>query len=71
MKNFFKQRHNRLFYITATSQLLVVIQMVLALFGYGDLITEMLKDKILATVDAVLVLCGTLGVFVDHKNKDE
>lgn len=56
---------NKLFWVTFIPSLLVLIQVVLALFGISVDFAE-LQGKLLAVVDAVFVLLSILGVVVDH-----
>jgi phi LC3 family holin len=65
MIEFFRKRHNGTFYVTAISQLIVVIQLLLAIFGYDQVITDLLKIKVLSFVDGVIVLLGMFGVIND------
>lgn len=65
MKEFFKKRRNKTFYLTLISQILVAAQAVLTLFGKGYLLDTVLQNKILAAADAVLVVLATLGVVND------
>lgn len=65
MKELFKKRRNKTFYLTLISQILVAAQAVLMLFGKGYLLDAVLQNKILAAADAVLVVLATLGVVND------
>lgn len=65
IKQFFSKRRNKTFYMTATAQVLVVAQTVLAAVGHGDLLTDILQNRILAVVDAVLALLAMFGVVND------
>lgn len=65
MKEFFKKRRNKTFYLTLISQILVAAQAVLMLFGKGYMLDTVLQNKILAAADAVLVVLATLGVVND------
>lgn len=76
MKEFFKKRRNKTFYLTLISQILVAVQAVLVLFGKGYLLDTVLQNKILAAANAVLVVLATLGVVNDpttpgFKDKEE
>lgn len=71
IKDFFKVRRNKAFYITTIAQLLIVIQVVLAAFGYQDIITEALKDKVLGVANAILSILALFGVVIDPTNKEE
>lgn len=62
MLNYLKKRNNSIFYLTAASQVLVAIQLVFAVFGYDSLLDAVMQNKILAAVDAVLIVLGTFGV---------
>lgn len=63
--NGLKQRNNPMFYVTATSQLLLAIQIILAIFGRQELLDQALQHKILAAVEAVITFLGTVGVFTN------
>jgi phi LC3 family holin len=65
---FFKQRHNKTFYLTSVSQLLIVIQTVLSVLGYDIIITEVVKHNILTIADAVLSILALYGVVIDPTN---
>lgn len=65
MKEFFKKRRNKTFYLMLISQILVAAQAVLVLFGKGHLLDTVLQNKILAAADAVLIVLATLGVVID------
>lgn len=76
MKEFFKKRRNKTFYLTLISQILVAVQAVLVLFGKGYLLDTVLQNKILAAANSVLVVLATLGVVNDpttpgFKDKEE
>lgn len=76
MKEFFKKRRNKTFYLTLISQILVAVQAVFVLFGKGYLLDTVLQNKILAAANAVLVVLATLGVVNDpttpgFKDKEE
>lgn len=76
MKEFFKKRRNKTFYLTLISQILVAVQAVLVLFGKGYLLDTVLQNKILVAANAVLVVLATLGVVNDpttpgFKDKEE
>lgn len=58
-----KHFDNPMFWITVTSQLLVVIQFVLAIFGKEELLDTTLQNKILQAVNVIVAFLGTIGVF--------
>lgn len=74
LKDFFKKRRNKTFYITALAQLLIAIQLVLVLFGYDDILNEAMQNKILSAANAILIFLGTLGIVkntADHSEDEE
>lgn len=67
MKQFFAKRHNKMFYTTLVAQILIAVQLILAVFGYEELLSAALQNKIIAAVNAVLVVLATFGVVNDPK----
>jgi phi LC3 family holin len=65
MRKFFSKRRNKTFYMTALAQVLVVAQAVMAALGHGDILTELLQNRILAVADAVLMLLAMFGLVND------
>lgn len=66
MKKFFgelKRYDNPMFWITGISQLLIVIQVVLAIFGKETLLDQALQNKIMQAVNVIIAFLGTIGVF--------
>lgn len=63
MVKFFAQRNNPTFWVTSVSQLLLAIQIILAIFGQQALLTQVLENKILDVVEAIITVLGTIGVF--------
>lgn len=62
MWTFFKKRRNKTFYITALAQVLVTAQLILTIFGYGELITLAMQNNILAAANALTGLLALFGV---------
>lgn len=60
-----KQRSNPMFYITLVSQILVIVQLVLASLGYASALTDAVQHKIMAIVDGFVAILATMGVFID------
>lgn len=58
-----KRYDNPMFWITSISQLLVVIQFILSIFGKEYLLDQSLQSKILQAVNLVVAFLGTMGVF--------
>lgn len=56
---------NKNFWITLIPAVLLLIQLVAALFGFQLDLTE-LSGKLLAIVDAVFVILAILGIVTDH-----
>lgn len=65
---YFKKRRNKTFYLTVTSQFVIVLQLFFVMIGQGDLVTAALQHNIIAFVDGLLLLLGTLGVVNDPTN---
>jgi uncharacterized membrane protein len=65
IKAYFSKRRNKTFYLTAASQIIVIVQMFLMLIGKGHLVTETLKHDILLFVYAFLVLLAGFGLIND------
>jgi uncharacterized membrane protein len=60
-----KKRNNGIFWVTSVSQLLLAIQLVLAIFGQQELLNQALQHNILAAVEGIITLLGTIGVFIN------
>lgn len=58
-----KRFDNPMFWISGVSQLLIVIQICLAVFGKDQLLTQVLQNKIMDAVEAVVAFLSTIGVF--------
>lgn len=59
---------NKVFWVTIIPAVLLLVQMVLALFGITFNL-EQLQGQIIAIVDVVFVILTTLGVVVDPTTK--
>lgn len=56
---------NKNFWITLIPAILLLVQLVAALFGFELDLTD-IKGKILAIVDVVFVILSILGIVTDH-----
>jgi len=59
---------NKVFWVTLIPAILLLVQLVLALFGITFNI-EQLQGQIIAIVDVVFVILSTLGIVVDPTTK--
>lgn len=59
---------NKVFWVTLIPAVLLLVQLVLALFGITFNI-EQLQGQIIAIVDVVFVILSTLGIVVDPTTK--
>ena len=67
LAKYFKRRRNATFYITALAQILVAIQLILAIFNAEYLLDTVLQNKILSAASGICVVLATFGVFNDPK----
>ncbi|MGE7305892.1 phage holin [Priestia megaterium] len=67
LKRYFKRRRNATFYITSLAQLLIAIQLILAIFNADYLLDTVLQNKILSAANGLCVVLGTFGVLNDPK----
>ena len=62
--NFLARAKNKLFWMALIPALLLLVQMVAAIFGFNFDLSE-LQDRVVAAVDALFAVLVILGVVVD------